>query len=144
MVKDALREGLPSSVGPEVGGESEGLVDGQVGFDVEHGGSSNLSLLEDVATTSVEHTVDASDSVLGTLDFDQVDGLHEPGGGGEHAGVETPPGRGDDLSASSVDGVSVQGDVIDVESDSTHVLVTKDTLKDTQELISDHFNITTV
>ena len=46
---------------------TEGLVDGQVGLDDEHGSSGGLGLLEDVATATVEDTIDASDSVLGTL-----------------------------------------------------------------------------
>ena len=150
MVEHALGEGLSSGVGPEVGGEAEGLVDGQVGLDVEHGGAHDLGLLEHVATATVEDAVDAADGVLGTLkkekqrliqaiqhqkmieishlDLDQVDGLHEPGRGGERARVEAPPGGGDDLSAAPVDGVGVQGHVVDVEADAAHVLVAEHTL----------------
>ena len=67
VVEHALGEGLASGVGPEVGGEAEGLVDGQVGLDVEHGGADDLLLLEDVAATPVQHAVDAAHGVLGTL-----------------------------------------------------------------------------
>jgi len=35
MVEDGLREGLATSSGTEIGGETEGLVDGQVSLDVE-------------------------------------------------------------------------------------------------------------
>ena len=62
------------------------------------------------------------------LNFDQVDGLQESGLCGEAGGIEDTPGGGDDLSTSPVDSVSVQGDIIDVESDSTHVLVTEHSL----------------
>ena len=51
----------------EASERTEGLVDGQVGLDDEHGSSGGLGLLEDVATATVEDTIDASDSVLGTL-----------------------------------------------------------------------------
>merc|ERR1719445_1908372 len=123
MVEYALREGLSSGVGAEIGGEAERLVDGQISLDVEHGGADDLGLFEDVSTTSVEDTVDTSDGVLGTLDLDQVDGLHESGLGGKDAGVQATSGRGDDLTASSVDGVGVKGHVVDVESAGAHVLV---------------------
>ena len=66
--------------------------------------------------------------MISYLDLHEVDGLHEPGLCGEHAGVETPPGGGDDLAASAVDGVSVQGDVVDVEADTAQVLVAEDAL----------------
>ena len=67
VVKHALREGLAAGVGSQVGGEAEGLVDGQVGLDNEHGGSWGLGLLEHMASPSVQHTVDSSNSVFRTL-----------------------------------------------------------------------------
>ena len=67
VVEHALWEGLASSVGPQVSGEAEGLVDRQVGLDNKHGGSWGLGLLEHVASPSVQHTVDSSNSVFRTL-----------------------------------------------------------------------------
>ena len=67
VVKHALGEGLASCVGPEVGGEPEGLVDGQVGLDDEHGGAGGLGLLEHVASPPVQHSVDTSNCVLRAL-----------------------------------------------------------------------------
>ena len=72
VVEHALREGLAAGVGPQVGREAEGLVDGQVRLDHEHGGAGGLGLLEHVASPSVEHTVDAAHSVLGTLDKERL------------------------------------------------------------------------
>ncbi len=46
---------------------TEGLVDGQVCLDNEHGSSGCLGLLEDVATTSVQDSVDTADGVLWAL-----------------------------------------------------------------------------
>lgn len=63
------------------------------------------------------------------LDLHQVDGLHESGLGRELAGVQNPAGRGDDLAAAAVDGVRVEGDVVDVEADGTHVLLAEHTLR---------------
>ena len=67
VVEHALWEGLASSVGPQVSGEAEGLVDRQVGLDDEHGGAGGLRLLEHVTSPSVQHTVDSSNCVLRAL-----------------------------------------------------------------------------
>ena len=63
------------------------------------------------------------------LDLHLVDGLHEPGLGGEHAGVEDTSGGGDDLAAAAVDGVSGERHVVQVKPDRAHVLVTQHTLE---------------
>ncbi len=65
---------------------------------------------------------------FGYLNLDQVDWLEESGRGGEHAGVQAASGGRDDLTTSSVDGVCVQGDIIQVEADATHVLLGHRTL----------------
>ena len=67
VVEHALWEGLAPSVGPQVSGEAEGLVDRQVGLDDEHGGAGGLRLLEHVTSPSVQHTVDSSNCVLRAL-----------------------------------------------------------------------------
>ncbi len=69
MVEDALREGLAARVRAQVGGEAERLVDGQVGLDHEHGRSDDLGLLDDHTSSSVQDTVDATDSGLWALIF---------------------------------------------------------------------------
>lgn len=67
VVEHALREGLSTSVGTQVSGETERLVDGQVGLHNEHRSTSDLRLLEYVTTTSVQDTVDTTHSYLRTL-----------------------------------------------------------------------------
>ncbi len=62
------------------------------------------------------------------LDFYQVDGLHEPGVGCQSAGVQHTSRRGDDLTTTAVNSVSVQGHVVDVEADASHVLLAHHTL----------------
>lgn len=57
------------------------------------------------------------------LNFALVDRLHEPGGGGEEAGVQAPPGGWNDLAAAAVDGVGVERHVVDVEADAAEVLL---------------------
>lgn len=67
VVEHALREGLSTGVGTQVSGETERLVDRQVGLYDEHWSTSDLRLLENVTTTSVQHTVDTTHSYLRTL-----------------------------------------------------------------------------
>merc|ERR1719430_149891 len=128
VVKHALWEGLTPGVGPQVSCEAEGLVDRKVGLDHEHGGAGSLCLLEDVSSSPVQHSVDSTDCVLRALDFHKVDWLHQPGLGSEHGGVEHSSGSGDDLTSTSVDGIRMQGHVVDVESDGSQVFVTQHTL----------------
>ena len=61
-------------------------------------------------------------------DLHQVDGLHEAWLGSEHGGVEDAASRRDDLSTATVDGVCVKGDVLDVETNGPHVLLTQGSL----------------
>jgi hypothetical protein len=44
--------------------------DGQVGLDGEHRSSRSLLLGEHLTTTLVEHRVDTTDGIFGTLNFD--------------------------------------------------------------------------
>lgn len=122
MVKHALRESLATSVGTEIGGETERLVDREVSLDVVERSAGALLFVNDVTTTPVEHTVDTAHGSFGALNLDKVDGLHETGFGGERGGVDDTTASGDDLTASTVDGISVQGDIEDVEADGAHVL----------------------
>eukprot|EP01084_Bolivina_argentea_P053277 97799_1 len=128
VVEDALGEGLAGGGGAEVGGESEGLGDGHVGADVVDGGTGAVLLADDDTTAAGEHVVDTTHGGLDGLDVDDEDGLHELGAGGQLGGVEDAAGGGDDLASTTVDGVGVHGHVLDVDADSTHVLVAHTTL----------------
>ena len=57
------------------------------------------------------------------LDFDQVDWFEVSWRGGEHASIQASSGSWNNLTTTSVDGVSVQGDIIQVESDTANVLI---------------------
>lgn len=128
VIEAALWEGLAGSGGTEIGIKTEGLIDGQVGLDLEHRGTRGLLFLEDVTTLSVEDGVDTTHGLFWALDLDQVDGLEETWGGGQAASVQDTASSWDDLSTTTMDGISVKGDVVEIESDSTHVFVAKDTL----------------
>lgn len=65
--------------------------------------------------------------VLRALNFAQVDGFHEPGSCRKNGGIQAATGSGDDLATTTVDSVSVKGDVVDVEANATHVLIAEHT-----------------
>jgi hypothetical protein len=123
MVEDQLGEGLTGGGGTEIGVETEGLLDGKVGLDVEQGSSGTLGLLEDVTTTAGKDGVDTTHGLLGDLDLDQEDGLEKSGVGKKDRGVQDTTSGRDDLTTTSVDGIGVKGNILDVEADGTHGLL---------------------
>lgn len=88
----------------------------------------DLFLLDDDTSSSVQALVDTSLSVARSGNFGQEDGLHQFGLGCEFAGVVESSGCWDDLATTSVDGISVQDAVHDVDSDTSHVLLAKGSL----------------
>lgn len=70
MVQDGLRERLTTSLRTKLAVEAERLHDGEVRLDGEHRRPDTLLLTEDLTTTLVEHRVDTTNRVLGTLDLD--------------------------------------------------------------------------
>ena len=62
------------------------------------------------------------------LDFDEVHGFKEGRLSGQLTGVEDSSRGGDDLATTTMDGVGVQCDIVQVESDSSHVLLAQHTL----------------
>lgn len=108
MIEHTLGEGLASGMRAQLSVEAEGLGDGQVGLDGEHGSSGALLFREDLSTTLVETRVDTTDGVLGALDLDEVDGLLETGGGEQAGSVGSTPHGGDDLSSTTMDSISMQ------------------------------------
>jgi hypothetical protein len=128
VVEDGLGEGLTTSGGAQIGGETEGLVDGQVSADVEQRSTGALLLSVDVTTTAGEDTVDTTHSLLGNLDLDVEDGLEETGVSQHGSGVQSTTSSGDDLTTTTVNGISVEGDIKDVEADGTKGLLSNGTL----------------
>lgn len=128
MVEHGLGEGLSTGGLTKVGVESERLGDGEVSPHGVHGGSYSLLRVEDVSSSNVQTRVDTSLSRLGNLNLDQEHGLLETGGRQELRGEHDSSGGGHDLTGTSVDRVRVQGDVHNVESDTSQVLLGTGTL----------------
>ncbi len=70
VIEDTLGEGLSGGMRAKLSVESEGLGDGEVSLDSEHGGTRTLLLGEDLSTTLVQATVDTADGVFWALDLD--------------------------------------------------------------------------
>jgi hypothetical protein len=128
VIEHGLGEGLATGGGAQIGGETERLVDGQVSLDHEQRSSGTLLLGVDVTTTAGKDTVDTTHSLLGDLDLDVEDGLQKTGVSQHSGGVQDTTGSGDQLTATTVNGISVQGNIEDVEADGTHGLLSDGTL----------------
>ena len=128
MVEHALREGTSGGGGTESLGETEGLGDGEVSLDVDERGSGDGILSVHNTSTLGQALVDTTNGIIRALDLDQEDGLLETRGGGELGSVEDTTGSGDNLTTTSMDSIGVKGHILDVESDTAHVLVGHDTL----------------
>ncbi|TLD26845.1 hypothetical protein PspLS_04985 [Pyricularia sp. CBS 133598] len=128
VVEDGLGEGLSRGTLAQIGVETERLHDGEVGLDGEQRGTGALLLVEDHTTAASKDTVDTTHGLLGNLDLDQEDGLEDGGLGQKGRGVEDTAGSGHELTGTTVDGVGVQGHIQNVEADTTHGLLSKDTL----------------
>jgi hypothetical protein len=69
VVEHGLGEGLSLRGLSQIGSEPEGLHDGQVGLDGEHGSARPLLFKEYLSASLVEDGVDAADGVLGALNL---------------------------------------------------------------------------
>jgi len=74
-----------------------------------------------------EGLIDSTNGIIRSLDIDQEDWFLEHWHSGKLASVEASSGSWDDLTSTSMDGIGMEGNIIDVESDTSHVLVTKST-----------------
>lgn len=71
MVEHALWESLTTSIGTEISSETERFIYRQVCFNYEHGRASHLHFFEYVTTSAIQHTVNTTNSNLGTLQSTQ-------------------------------------------------------------------------
>mmetsp|Transcript_20010 Transcript_20010/g.60454 ORF Transcript_20010/g.60454 Transcript_20010/m.60454 type:complete len:220 (-) Transcript_20010:2220-2879(-) len=72
-----------------------------------------------------QHVVDGADAVCGGLDLHVVDGLHQAGSGHEEGGVAHAPGGGNQLPASSSQGLRSNLGIHDLVLDVADRLVTQ-------------------
>lgn len=123
VMEDTLREGLSSGQSSQVSSETERFRDGKEGLNLVKGGTLDGLFFRDDTSSLVEALVNTSHSVEGSGDFGQEDGFLESWLGGELSGVVDSSGSGDKLTTTSVDGISVEGNINDVDSDLSHVFL---------------------
>jgi len=128
VIEDALWEGLATGLRSQVSGETEGLVDRQVGLDDEHWGAWGLRLLVDVTSSLVQYTINTTYCGLWALNFDGVDWLGDSWRSGQLASEEHSSSGWHDLTSTSMDSIGVESNIVNVESAASHVLVAKHTL----------------
>lgn len=76
-----------------------------------------------MTTSTGEHTVDTTHSLLGNLDLNEVDGLLEGRLGKKSGSVKHTTSSRNDLTSTTVNGIGVKGNILDVEADGTHGLL---------------------
>lgn len=128
VVKNTLGEGLTTCVGPQVSGEAKGFIHRQAGLYNKHGGASHLRLVKDMTLLPVQDLVDATSHLFQTLNLHKVDRLNKPGLGGQPPIIKAALGSGDDLAAPTVDGICMQGHIMDIEVHATHVFIAQSPL----------------
>ena len=77
------------------------------------------------------NTLDSRVTLL-NLDFNQVHWFHDPRISGQQASVQDAPGSRNDLTTATVNGISVEGHIIDVEPTVAHVLIAQAALRSTR------------
>jgi len=127
MVEHTLGEGTSGSGGTESLGETEGLSDGKVGLHHDERGSGNGLFTNNDSSSGGEALVNTTDGIFGALDLDEEDGFLEARSGKELRSIEDTSGGGDELATTSVDSIGMEGNILDVESDSSHVFFDEDT-----------------
>ena len=99
-----------------------------MGLHVDEWGTRDWLLVDDDTSSLGESLVNTTDDIIRGLDFAQEDWFLEAWRGSELASVDDSSGGWDDLTTTSVDSISVESDIIDIDSDTSHVLIAHGTL----------------
>merc|ERR1711972_49955 len=128
MVKDALREVLSAGLLAQSRHEAERLGNWKVRLDLYERRSLTRILFEDATATKVHACIDATHGILWARDLHQKDWFLKCRVR-KHFGSETTTARRrHDLASAAVDGVGVERNILNVESDATHILLCKGAL----------------
>ena len=119
VIEDRLWEGLAGGGGSQRTGETKRLDDRQVGLDVVDWRTGPLHFLKHDTSLLIQDRVDTTNGILWALNLDEVHGLHQSWSGAELRGVHDPPRGWDDLAATSVDGIGVKDDILDLKGDAS-------------------------
>mmetsp|Transcript_25046 Transcript_25046/g.53989 ORF Transcript_25046/g.53989 Transcript_25046/m.53989 type:complete len:483 (+) Transcript_25046:135-1583(+) len=128
MVKRALREGLSTSIGTKISSEAKRFHNREVSQQCHLGSSGPLLLREDVTTTLGEHTVHVTHGILWDRDVTQVDRLKDVWLSSQQRCEANTTGGRHDLTHTTMDGISMEDNIHEVEPASTHLFLTKRTV----------------
>jgi len=67
--------------------------------------------------------IDGTDTIVWGLDFDQEDWLLESWFSSKLTGIDNSSASWDDLTTTSMDSISMESNIMDVESATSHVLI---------------------
>lgn len=109
-------------------GEPEGLSNWQVGLDDNKRGPLDWLFTNDDTSPLGKGLIDATHSIVWRLDFTEENWFLEARLSCELGSIEYSSGSWDNLATTSVDSISVEGNIQDVESDSSHVFFSHDGL----------------
>jgi len=126
MIEHALWEGSSWGEFSQMLGEPEWLSDWQVSSNDKERCSINWLFSNNDTSSCGKALIDTSHSIIRCLDFTQEDGFLESGLSSQDSSIVDSSGSGDDLSTTSVDGISMEYDIEDVESNTSHVLFSHD------------------
>jgi len=107
--------------------ETEGFSDWEVSLNHDEWGSGDWFFTDNDTSALGKATIDTTYCIIRALNFDQEDWLLEAGLGSEFSGEEDTSGSWGNLTTTSVDSISVKGNILDVESDTSHVLISHNT-----------------
>ena len=99
-----------------------------MGLEVDKWSSIDLVLTDDNTSSLGEALVDSTDGIIWALDLNEEDWLLESWLSGELRGIEDSSGSWDDLTTTSMDSISVESNILNVESDTSHALLSHDSL----------------
>jgi len=127
MIEDALWEGSSGSVGSKGLGETERFSDWKISFHVYEWSSLNWLFTDNDTSSLGKSLINWSNNIIWSLDLDQEDWLLEFWCGGKFASIDDSSSGWDNLTSTSMDSISMESNIVDVESATSHVLIAQNT-----------------
>ncbi|CAL9029363.1 unnamed protein product, partial [Prunus brigantina] len=106
---------------PSVDQRTQTFNDGEVCLHIVDWSMRRVHFLKHVPTFLIKNTVDTSQSLLWRLDLNKIYRLKEPWLGSQLGSIDDPPSSGNDLTTSSVDGISMKNHITDFKANTPHV-----------------------
>ena len=122
MIEHTLWESTSGGCSSKGLGETEGLSDREECLHIDEWGSVDWLFSGNNTSSLGEALVDTTNSIIWALNFNQENWFLESWFCSELRSVEYTSTSWDDLTTTSVDSICMEGDIMDVESASSHVL----------------------